>query len=224
MSGPTTVFIIGDPVTALLAAAGIRAAEALYEGYARAEQMRGENAEARAAAHAAAGAANRQGRVALEQGAQAAEARFEQLIKLSEQLGAGTQVRATRPVRPASNELLALAAYVRALQDLASELQSILLIEAARVLDDNAEQRAILIAPEGAEPAPELTVAQRLLARIAHLGPPPQDIASLAMELDGTLPGERATLLASELRRRIQLHIESLQQQQVQEATATIVR
>ena len=126
MSGPTTVFIIGDPVTALLAAAGIRAAEALYEGYARAEALRGENAEARAAAHAAEGAANRQGRAALEQEAQAAEARFEQLIQLSEQLGAATQVRATRPVRPASNELITLATYTRALQSLASELQGIL--------------------------------------------------------------------------------------------------
>lgn len=224
MSGPTTVFIIGDPVTALLAAAGIRAAEALYAGYARAETLRGQHAVARDAAHAAEGAANRQGRAALERETQAAEARFEQLISLSEQLGAATQVRATRPVRPAADDLLALAAYTRALQGLAAELHGILLIEAARIQDENAEQRPVLIAPEGAVPPPELSVAQRLLARIAHLGPPPQDIATLAFELDGTPPGERATLLASELRRRIQVHVEALQQQLVQEATATIVR
>ena len=224
MSGPTTVFIIGDPITALLAAAGIRAAEALYEGYARAEALREQHATARDAAHVADRAANRQGRAALEREAQAAEARFEQLIRLSEQLGAATQVRATRPVRPASDNFLALAAYTRALQELAVELQGILLIEAARIQDENAEQQPLLVAPEGATALPILTTAQRLLARIAHLGPPPENIAALALELDGTPPGERAALLATELRRRIQLHIEALQQQLVQEATATIVR
>ena len=225
MSGPTTVFIIGDPITALLAAAGIRAAEALYQGYVLADALHQEHAAARDASHAILGAANQQGRVALEHEAQAAEARFEQLIKLSEQLGAGAKVRATRPVRPESDNFLTLAAYTRALQMLADELQSILLTEAARLKDDaDDDQPVSLVAPASATPPPLLRTSQRLLARIAHLGPPPQDIETLALELDGTPPGERATLLATELRMRIQVHIESLQQRLVQEATSTIVR
>lgn len=224
MSGPTTVFIIGDPITALLAAAGIRAAEALYEGYARAGALREEHAAARDASRAIQGAANQQGRAALEHEAQAAETRFEQMIKLAEQLGAGAKVRATRPVRPDSDSFMTLAAYTRALQMLADELQGILLTEAARLKDDSEDQPVLLVAPASATAQPVLRTSQRLLARIAHLGPPPEDIATLALELDGTPPGERAALLATELRMRIQAHIESLQQRLVQEATSTILR
>lgn len=223
MSGPTTVFIIADPITALLAAAGIRAAEALSQGYARADALRDEHVAARDASQAMQGAANLQGRGALENEAEIAEARFEQLVRLSEQLGAGAKVRATRPVRPDSDDFTALAAYTRALQTLAAELQDILLTEAARLQDNSEDQPALLAVPARAA-APVQTTSQRLLGRIAHLGPPPQDIAALAMELDGTLPGERATLLATELRLRIQAHIESVQQRLVQEATATILR
>lgn len=223
MSGPTTVIVIGDPVTALLAAAGIRAAEALYEGYARAEALREEHAAARDAARATQVAADRQGRASLENEARAAETRFERLIELAEQFGAATKVRATRPVRPAADNFVALAAYTRALNGLADELQSILLTETARMKDEAAEQPALLVAPAAATPPPALRTSQRLLARIAHLGPLPKDIETLALELDGTPPGERATLLATELRKRIQAYVESMRQELVQEATATIV-
>lgn len=227
MSGPTSVFIFGDPITALLAAAGIRAAEALYEGYALAEALRGEHAAARDASGAMQSAANSQGRAALEHEALAAESRFEQLIKLSEQLGAGSRVRQTwpgRPARPESGNFIPLAAYTRALQSLADDLQNILLTEAARMKDETDDQPVFLVAPASAAPPPVLRTAQRLLARIAHLGAPPQDIAALALELEGAAPGERATLLASELRLRIQTHVAAVQQRMVQEATATIVR
>ena len=62
MSGPITCIIIGDPITALLSAAGIRAAEAIYEGYARAEALRHEHASARDANREIQGASIRHGR------------------------------------------------------------------------------------------------------------------------------------------------------------------
>lgn len=224
MSGPTSVFVFGDPITALLAAAGIRAAESLYEGYARAEALHGELAAARDAARAAQAAAGGQGRAALDDEARAAEARFDQLNVLAERLGADSRVRATRPVRPATDDYLTLATYTHALRTLADELQAILLTEAARLKDEFDEQPAVLAVPAGVAPPPVLPASARLLARIAHLGPPPADIAALALELDGTPPGERAMLLASELRLRIQAHLEAVQRQLVQEATTTIVR
>src|SRR5258708_27721378 len=106
MSGPITCIIVGDPITALLSAAGIRAAEAVYQGYARAAALRGEHAASRDTARATQRAANRQGRDALEREAELAEARFEQLIALAEQLGAAAQVRATRPVRPEGTDYI----------------------------------------------------------------------------------------------------------------------
>ncbi len=221
MSGPITAIIIGDPITALLSAAGIRAAEAIYQGYARAEALRGEHEAARDSLQASLRAADQQGRGAIEREATLAEARFEQLIALGEQLGAAAQVRATRPVRPEGTDFITIAAYTKALNGLADELQAILVLAASRVSDESAEQSAAF---ELAAEADTQTTAQRLLARIAHLGPPPEEIATLAKELEQTLPGERAALLAMELRHRVQAHLESVQNRLVQEATATIVR
>ena len=223
MSGPITCIIVGDPIVALLSAAGIRAAEAIYQGYANAAALRTAHAEGRAAALTLRQAAHRQGRDALEHEALQAEARFEQLVALAEQLGAAAQVRATRPVRPEGRDFITLAAYTQALGALGDELQAILVLAAARLKEDAAELPAAFDLAAATAPAAGDT-AQRLLDRIAHLGPPPEDIANLARELERTLPGERATLLAMELRRRIQAHAAFTQQRLVQQATATIVR
>ena len=220
MSGPITAIVIAHPVAALLAAAGIRAALALAEGYADAADLRQSNLQDRDATRADQATASEQGRHAMAEQARAAETAFDQLATFAERLGIDRQVRATRPSQPDANDFAAVAAYIRALQMLAEELRSILLTESARQMDklpDHPEQIAI---PATAAP---LKLAQRLLARIAHLGAPPQDIAAIALELDNTLPGERADLLATELRARIQAHIEALQQRQVQEATAVII-
>ncbi|MEP6701897.1 MAG: hypothetical protein ABJB04_02830 [Betaproteobacteria bacterium] len=223
MSGPITCILIGDPITALLSAAGIRAAEAIYQGYARAEALRGEHDAARSVARGIHYESTRQGRQALEREAELAEARFEQLIVLADQLGAAAQVRATRPVRPEGTDFITVAAYTRALHSLADELQSILVIAADRLKSDSVEQAVAFDLPADAL-YPYGAIVQRLLARIAHLGAPPEHIATLALELERTPPGERANLLAMELRQRIQSHLEAAQQRLVQEATATIVR
>jgi hypothetical protein len=123
-----------------------------------------------------------------------------------------------------------VAAYARALEQLGDELQAILVMAAARLRETAGEDAEALelrtLAAEtlAAGPAGAQAVAERLLARIAHLGPPPADIATLAKELQGTPPGERASLLAMELRRRVQLYAGEAQQRLVQQATATIVR
>ena len=224
MSGPTTVVITGEPVSTLLAAAAIRAAQAIREGYERAAELRAQHAASQQAQGAAQAAAVRQGMQALESEASAIEARIERLATLSAKLGAAEQARAARPVRPAAGDPVALAAYIRGLDVFSAELQSILLTEAARRKEELDTAAPELAVPAAAARAAPEHPSRRLLARIAHLGAPPPDIEKLARELDGTASGQRADLLASELRRRIQDHIEETQRRLVEEATATIVQ
>ena len=220
MSGPITAIVVANPVAALLAAAGIRAAQALAEGYEDAAILKQTHEKDRNAAGAAQDAASGQGQQAMAAQARAAETAFDQLAAFAERFGIGQQVLATRPGQPDANDFAAVASYIRALQMLTEELRAILLTEAARQMDKLPDQPAGIAIPASSAP-PKLS--QRLLARIAHLGAPPQDIQAIALELDDTLPGERADLLATELRARIQAHIAALQQRQVQEATAVIV-
>jgi len=235
MSGPTTVLIGADPISILLAAAAIRAAEAIAAGYAEAAHLNAEHQANRDAINEQQRSAIRQGQQAFAQEVVDAENRFEQLIFAAERLGIAEQVRATRPVRPEATDPLTLAAYVRGLQALADELEAHLLTESARRMDKFGEapvgmeipaefiapktqQAATLLAQPAAQP-----ISRRLLARIAHLGAVPEHIESIARELDGTQPGERADLLLLELGARIHAHIEALQKRMVREATATVV-
>lgn len=226
MSGPISVVvvIVGPPV-ALLSAAAIRAAQAIKEGYDRAAELHEKHEASQQAQAAAQVAAREQGIQALENEASAAAARIDQLIAFSRKLGVADQVLATRPARPAAGDPTALAAYARGLQVFAGDLQEILLTEAARRREDRETEAPDLAVPMAVTPAPlPRRASQRLLARIAHLGPPPEHIEKLARELDDTPPGGRAELLATELRRRIQAHVEETHRRLVEEATATIVR
>lgn len=147
MSGPTTAVFAADPVTALLSAAAIRAAEAIAEGYARAAELHEENAAARQARRTEQSGAARQEMGALEREAGAAEARLDHLLELAEQLDAPQRGGAARPLRPAAGDPPALAAYVRGLNLLADEMQSILLAEAARQQAEFAGQPAGIALP-----------------------------------------------------------------------------
>lgn len=223
MSGPIAVILVAHPIAALVSAAAIRAARAMAEGYEQAAELRESHAASRQAQDATQDAARSQGLESLENEARATEARFDRLLALSEQLGATERVRATRPVRPAAGDPIALAAYTRGLKVFGDDLEAILLTETAKRRKD-LEADIPDVAIPGTAAAPAQRASQHLIARIAHLGPPPEDVAKLARELDDALPGERADLLANELRRRIQLLAEESQQRLVQEATATIVR
>jgi hypothetical protein len=217
MSGPISVIFSADPVIALLSAAAIRAAMAVLQGHAQAAVLRQEHEADRSAGEAGQAQAQRLGRSALDQACAAAETDFDQLITLAQRLGLADQVKATRPAAPQEDGFEMQAAHVRALQALNSELRAILLTQAALQVEQFAEQPAELALPE----APR-TQAQRLLARIAALGVP-EPIQSLAQELERCLPGARAELLSMELRARVQAHLEALQQQQLSDATGTIV-
>ena len=224
MSGPTAVVITGEPISTLVSAAAIRAAQAIAEGYERAAEMREKHAVSRKARDAAQAAARRQGQEALEKEVEAAEERLDRLVALAARLDSAQRVRATRPARPAGSDPVALAAYAQGLHGFADDLEAIVLTETAIRRQHLETDVPDLRVPAAARrPAPE-RASQRLLSRIAHLGPPPPEIENLARELDGILPGERADLLATELARRIQLHVEEVQRRNVEEATATVVR
>src|SRR5262245_41496144 len=125
MSGPTTVVITGEPVSTLLSAAAIRAAQAVREGYAQAAALREQHEASQRAQSAAQAAAIRQGMQALQDEASRAEARIDRLAALSVKLGAAEQVRASHPARPQPGDPVALAGYVRGLEVFAAELEAI---------------------------------------------------------------------------------------------------
>jgi ElaB/YqjD/DUF883 family membrane-anchored ribosome-binding protein len=223
MSGPKVAIVVPpEPVTAMVYAAAIHAAAAVAESHARAQELADANRAERADIAAGQVAASDQGLAAIEAEAAAAEARFEQVLMLGQRLGVADRLAATRPLRPDSAHAATLAAYVRALQALAVELESILKTEAALRLESHSaepNQIALLAARSGIG----TETARRLLARVAHLGQLPEEVTQLAAELEATPAGDRAELLASELRRRIQDLLESRQKEMVQRATATIV-
>src|SRR5690349_1384660 len=171
MSGPITCIVIGDPITALLSAAGIRAAEAIAAGYAQAAALRGEHAASRDRRREIQRGATATGRKAIETAVEEAEARFDRLVSLADGLGAAAQVRATRPVRPESTDHVTLAAYARGLGTLADELEAILVLAATRLASRAAEEPAADFKPALTQAAEAVSPAARLLARIAPLGP-----------------------------------------------------
>jgi hypothetical protein len=100
-------------------------------------------------------------------------------------------------------------------------VELILLQESARLKSDVPLDAPELDAARTGHVAQQ--TATRLMARIAHLGDPPENIRQLAEELDGLLPGERASLIAAELRLRIQTYLDDVQTRMVEEATATVI-
>lgn len=225
MSGPTTAFVVVDPLSVLLAAAGIRALNAVQAGYKQSAALHAEHESNRDALHTAQIAASQQGLAALQQAAQTAESEFAQIAALAERLGATERIQASRPQPADANDEAALAAYVRGMQTLTEELKSVLCTEAARQQMDTGDNALLEFTVPATTPstaAPSTT--QRLLARIAHLEEPlPENITRLALEIDGAAPPERAELLTTELRKRIQTLLETEQQQQVQQATALVL-
>lgn len=222
MSGPTTAIFVGDPITVLLSATAIRAAHAIAEGYERAENMLGEQRVHRDRLRAELKEAAAKGRAALQQEADAVQAEFEAIVRIAERYVAHDKITATRPAIPDSQDELQLAVFVHAMQALVRELRSILQTESALRMDHLGEEVGLDTAISQAAATP----VQRLLARIAHLGELPQKIASVAQEIADApfADSERAQLLTSELRMRIQKHVEATQAQAVEEASALVLQ
>jgi hypothetical protein len=223
MSGPTTAFIVVDPLSAMLAAAAIRAAQAVAEGYAEADRLRDEHADRSQRLRDELNHATSQGREALLQEMQATEAEFATLSKLAAHYVSADKVAATRPAQPDNHSEFELAAYLRALHAVVAELRSMLLTESALRMDDLGQE---LTLDAAIAEASGQTAVQRLLARIAHLGDVPQDIAAVAKEISDApySDSERTQLLTTELRLRIQQRVEAVQAQAVQEASALVLQ
>lgn len=219
MSGPITVVVTAEPITTLLAAAAIHAAEAVRAGYAEAATIALETATTDDRRRAERQAADADARTAANTEATALERRVGELLRLAARLGASLPAAACPP-RPTGDDPAQLAAWRRATAALAGKLETLLRHEAACRSEGLDDADIDIVAPPVDAAAP---ASQRWLQRIAHLGPPPEEILAVAREFDATPLGERADLLAAELRRRIQLHAEAARRQAVQIATAGVV-
>jgi hypothetical protein len=230
MSGPCTAILLPAQVLpVLLAASAIQAARAVAEAQQSAAVLRGQHADAgrdRAARQAAAAG---QGLAALQQAAEAAQQRIEHLAELAGRLDAGHAFAAQRPAPP--GELASAedwAGHERAIEAFAAHAQDALLAvlaqqpqdEAQGAIDVDAVLHRLALPTAAALPA---GVSGRLLQRIAHLGALPAEIEALARQLDALPPGERAELLASELRLRVQRHAEQALKLRVQAAQALVL-
>lgn len=213
MSGPTTVIVTGEPVTAILAAAAIRAAQAIAEGREAARQWQTGQQEHHDAERAAQHAARAAGAAALAANRRAAESRLDRLEAAAR--AQGLDLAVPRPALPEDTPPEALATYIAALHQLADLLGARLAeaapaghLEAALSADlcspELAKQQQ-LIAPPPAQPPAYLAEVQRLLARILPLGPLPPAVSALIAELAQPLPDERKESLLLELRHQIQL-------------------
>jgi hypothetical protein len=223
MSGPTTAILIVDPIEVLLTAAGIRAAMSIQAGYQEsaelAAQHKAEHSKLLEQQHSA-GELRQQ---SLNQQLAQAETQFQQLYTLGHRLGLGEKIQSGRPLANPDDENA--DNFLRAMQDYNADIKSILLTNAAAQQDEWND--LIQSLPEFSAAISMHTVTSdvdRLLARITHLGALPEPISALVRQLEEQLPMNRKALLTNELRRQIQLHLEDVQQQQVQEASALILR
>ena len=210
MSGPTTVIFTAEPATVLLAAAAIRAAEALQAGYQEAANLRDAHADNLAENRASQSAASVAGQNALAEQVDRSERRYAQLCDLAEPFGATAALRATQPQRPPENDRPAQAAYAEQLRALCQRLEAALEIalgEAVPMTISGIDLGAIA-APEQAldamAPPTSPTAAVQLLARLAALGPLPAHIEALSREIEASTNVDRGELLAMELRLAIQ--------------------
>lgn len=227
MSGPTTVIFSADPVAVILAAAAIRAAQAVQEGYRQADALRDQHAtdrERNIAAQSTASAANRQ---AWAEQIDRLEQRHARLALLSEPFGTAAALGATLPQRPDENSPpTVVAAHIEQLKARCARLEAALgealekspaQIESGLDLDALSASAA---APATALPSrPATLTAARLRARLGELGPLPEEIERLGRELAGESNAERAELLELELRRAIQL----FEEKAAREASAVVL-
>ncbi len=167
--------------------------------------------------------AHSQGLAELQAQADAAEQRLAQLAELSERLGNGQALKVAQPQRPHTEDFISLADYVRAMGSFTQDAQRVLLTVLAGQPSGGDDPGELSLPLAGVELVPSTRPSQRWVQRIAHLGPVPDHIQSVAEELDGSADAVRVELLITELRRRVQLHAESALQDEVLRAQALVV-
>ncbi|MFZ6655009.1 hypothetical protein [Undibacterium sp. TJN19] len=222
MSGPTTVLLTGNGLLILLSAAAIRAAMAVAQAHENAGLLNNQLTEHQTTLQDRLRAATGMGQSALRTQLQATEQDFAHLLAQAEKIGCSAQVLASRPTAPAGADEQELLHYLQTLQALIHELRPVLLQESSRRADTLFDQTDADLEAASAAALPQDRLA-RLLKRIAHLPELPENIAQLARELEKSLPGARADMLASELRLQIQALLEAEKKRQVEEAQALIL-
>lgn len=229
MSGPTTAILLpAQALPVLLAASAIQAARAIAQAGQSAAALRGQYAAAGRERAARQSAASAEGLAALQQAARAAQERVDRLAELAGRLDAGHAFAAQRPAPPnAQAGAQEWADHVRAVEAFAAHAQDALLAVLAQRPHEDAQGTmdvdAVLRRLALPTAAPAASASQRLVQRIAHLGAIPAEIEQLAHELDARPAGERAELLASELRLRVQRHAEQVLKLRVQAAQALVL-
>ncbi|MDR3298917.1 MAG: hypothetical protein LBU43_02655 [Candidatus Accumulibacter sp.] len=227
MSAPATAIIAVNPAIVILAAAGYIAAEAI-SGYRQAADLREQNQAQREQNLAAQKQAGAEGQKALLERVQQTDERYNRLTLLAMPLGVSQALHATRPQRPAEQNPSALAAYVEQMRQLCNKLEEAL----RETLGEDAVTKGQGLSLEALEeslrepretgsplPPPPPDASIRLLARLASLGPLPEEIDKLARELKNTTHTERARLLELELRQAIQ----QFEERAVQKASALVL-
>lgn len=225
MSGPTTALLIVDPIEVLLSAAVIRAAMAVQEGYQRSAELADQHNADRNQRLAQQHNAARQRQESQQQLLQQTETEFNQLLALSQRLGVEERVLSQKPVKLDADH----DNYLLALQSYNQDIKAILLNQAASHAEQGVWDDAATIIPNfNIAPTTQHADADadvlRILARITHLGPIPDPINNLLVELAQALPAGRLTLLKQELRLQIQRRLEAERERQVQEASSLVLR
>ncbi|MFZ6720024.1 hypothetical protein [Undibacterium sp. Ji49W] len=222
MSGPTTVLTTADVLRVLLSAAGIRAAMAVAQARQDAKLLRGQQDQRQFELQQRLREASEIGQLALQEQLQTLEQDYILLQSLAEKIGCSEQVSASRPVLPAGATEEQIIEYLQNLQALVHELRPVLLQEATSRSEAMFDQTDFDLQAASSASLPQDRLA-RLLKRLTHLTELPQHIAQLAKELEKSLPGERADLLAAELRLQIQALLAAEKKRQVEEAQALIL-
>lgn len=231
MSGPIAATFGLDAGLAIAAAAAIRAAMVVAEGYGAEDARQAEIRDERESERQQRRTASQAGRQALADGIAREESRLRRLAStrdlLAARLGESAMAPAALPARPEATDTPGLHAYLAAVrtlnQSLADELAGLSArsVEAVPAADLSA---LVAAAPTVAQQLaafearlhlsrqvpPEVAAerrgqVERILARAAIAAGDglPDDLEILAAELMGTLSAERAEALASELRLRV---------------------
>lgn len=207
MSGPTTVILTAEPLSVILAASAIRAAEAIRSSHEEAAQLRDAHAAARQQRREEQAAANAAGEQALREQIEHGEQRYAQLCQLAVRLNASSALPDTAPQRPNEHTHAALAAYAEQLQSQNQHLTAVLgEISATPVATDTP---GLDLGPDTRTP---VLAHARLLARLGGLSAVPEHLEALAAELAACRQPERSESLAIELRLAIQRFEETLAQ------------
>ncbi|MFZ6741657.1 hypothetical protein ACO0LC_00345 [Undibacterium sp. JH2W] len=223
MSGPTTVLTRADAMRVLLSAAGIRAAMAVAQAHQNADLLRTQQNEQQNILQERLHAATALGQHALQQQLQTTQQDYADLMALAEKIGCNDQILSIRPPAPQGTDEQEIIAYLHNLQALVYELRPVLLQESANRAHALVDQADLDVGAASSATLPQDRLA-RLLKRITHLPQLPEHITQLARELELSLPGERADLLASDLRLQIQNLLETEKKRQVDEAQALILK